>query len=311
MSLVKFTKANPCPACGGWFHAGSSGEACAGGVPEGDPTTIYCSVRPNSYPSTSGRTWRYLLDGPYEFAPEQRAGRRAHHPIPEGWQRTAVYAYEAEEFGELVTKFYVARFESPDGTPDSEGRTKTFRPVKSRRGPVCGLPPWQRVPYRLPDLQRAVREGRPVFVCEGEKDCDNGAARFPEAAFTCNPGGGHTWLTLDAVRAEIARLRPGVQHDERVTQIYDGAVKVAADALDRASRAEGDDALRELQAGIAALRLARDASAMGGAPVNPSAQDADRAAGDAGLEKRLRSLVKQLRKAKGDGDGAEVHGDAG
>jgi hypothetical protein len=47
-----------------------------------------------------------------------------------------------------------------------------------------------RIPYRLPELMRATSDV-PVFICEGEKDCDN-LAGFGLIA-TTNPGGAGKW----------------------------------------------------------------------------------------------------------------------
>lgn len=49
-----------------------------------------------------------------------------------------------------------------------------------------------RVPYRLPTLMHAPSDV-PVFICEGEKDCDALTARGLVA--TTNPGGAEKWLT--------------------------------------------------------------------------------------------------------------------
>ena len=49
----------------------------------------------------------------------------------------------------------------------------------------------ERVLYRLPDVAAAVRQGRVVFVVEGEKDAD-ALARLGLAA-TTNVGGAGKW----------------------------------------------------------------------------------------------------------------------
>lgn len=49
--------------------------------------------------------------------------------------------------------------------------------------------------YHLPDVLQAIREGKPVFVCEGEKDCDN-MAKLGYVA-TTNPMGAGKWHAAD------------------------------------------------------------------------------------------------------------------
>ena len=49
--------------------------------------------------------------------------------------------------------------------------------------------------YRLPEVLQAIREGKPVFICEGEKDCDN-MAKLGYVA-TTNPMGAGKWHIAD------------------------------------------------------------------------------------------------------------------
>jgi putative DNA primase/helicase len=90
------------------------------------------------------------------------------------------YAYETAR-GELM--FEVVRFEPKD-----------FR--QRRRGPagewIWDLKGVARVLYRLPQLLEAVRDGRTVCICEGEKDADNIRERLGFPATTC-PGGAGKW----------------------------------------------------------------------------------------------------------------------
>ena len=69
---------------------------------------------------------------------------------------------------------------------------KSFR----QRRPEGGDWAWkldgvERVPYRLPEVLEAVRNGITVFVTEGEKDADALVARGKVA--TCHPGGAGKW----------------------------------------------------------------------------------------------------------------------
>jgi 5S rRNA maturation endonuclease (ribonuclease M5) len=54
-----------------------------------------------------------------------------------------------------------------------------------------GMDGVRRVPYRLPEVIDAVRQGRPVFIVEGEKDVNNLVKIGLDA--TCNPGGAGKW----------------------------------------------------------------------------------------------------------------------
>jgi 5S rRNA maturation endonuclease (ribonuclease M5) len=56
------------------------------------------------------------------------------------------------------------------------------------------------VPYRLPELLKAVRDGRHVFVVEGEKDVDT--LRSHGLVATCNPGG------AEVGKAGIGKWKP-------------------------------------------------------------------------------------------------------
>ena len=55
---------------------------------------------------------------------------------------------------------------------------------------VRHFPECPRVPYRLPELVRAVAEGKTIWIPEGEKDVDK---LRPGLAATCNPGGASKW----------------------------------------------------------------------------------------------------------------------
>ena len=72
---------------------------------------------------------------------------------------------------------------------------KTQKAFQQRRPDGSGGWIWnmrgvQRVPYRLPELLRAAPHA-PVFVCEGEKDCD--ALHERGLIATTNPGGAGKW----------------------------------------------------------------------------------------------------------------------
>lgn len=103
------------------------------------------------------------------------------------FKQTATYDY-VDEKGTLI--YQVVRLESGGLGRDGK-REKTFRqrrPDPSDRSgwtwKVAGVKP---LPYRLPELLRAVRDGEIVFVVEGEKAVE--ALRLRGAVATCNSGG--------------------------------------------------------------------------------------------------------------------------
>lgn len=99
-----------------------------------------------------------------------------------------IYTYTDEEGKPL---FEVCRFEK---TEDGK-RTKTFRqrhqnpghPKAKRDGYVWSIEGVRNVVYRLPEVLQAIKDGRTVYVVEGEKDADTMA----DLGFcaTTNPGG--------------------------------------------------------------------------------------------------------------------------
>ena len=107
----------------------------------------------------------------------------------------AVYSYEDAGGREV---FQVCRYYY---TTASGKREKTFRqrrhapgdPHANRQGYVMSVPNELRdsTLYRLPQLLAAIRDGRPVYVVEGEKDVET-LERLGHTA-TCNPGGAGKW----------------------------------------------------------------------------------------------------------------------
>lgn len=88
----------------------------------------------------------------------------------------------------------------------------------------------RRVLFRLPEVLAAVREARPVFAVEGEKD----ALALVRAGFcaTCNPGGAGKWRNefSDALRgADVVVLpdadEPGRRHAAQVATSLRGVAK--------------------------------------------------------------------------------------
>jgi AAA domain len=80
-----------------------------------------------------------------------------------------------------------------------------------------------RYPYHLPQVLQAVRDGRPVYVVEGEKDAE-AVTQTGETA-TCNPGGAGKW------RDDYSRFFAGA--DVRVVQDNDAPGRAHAAAVAR------------------------------------------------------------------------------
>jgi len=73
---------------------------------------------------------------------------------------------------------------------------KTFRQHRpdGKGGWIENMEGVERVPFHLPETLAAVADGRPIYICEGEKDVL--AVEANGFAATCNPGGSskNTWL---------------------------------------------------------------------------------------------------------------------
>jgi AAA domain/Homeodomain-like domain len=92
----------------------------------------------------------------------------------------AKYDYR-DEAGRLL--FQVVRYDPKD--------FRQRRPGTEHGTWVWNLEGVRRVPYQLPDLIKAVAEGRTIHISEGEKDTDN--LRALGFAATTNPGGVKKW----------------------------------------------------------------------------------------------------------------------
>jgi putative DNA primase/helicase len=137
--------------------------------------------------STRADAYRWVCE--HSFAAAQPSGAEAGHD-GHGSRVAAVYPYVDEE-GELL--YEVVRLE-----PKRFYQRRTARegdpPDKVRDGRYAGqgaLDDVRRVPYRLPQVLEAIALGQTVFVCEGEKDCDNLWSLNCPA--TTNAGGAGKW----------------------------------------------------------------------------------------------------------------------
>ena len=123
----------------------------------------------------------------------------------------AVYHYVDEAGRALFDVCRTADKQFPQRRPD---------PV-SRTGWRWTLGDVRRVPYRLPEVIAAVRDGRTVYVAEGEKDVE--ALRAVGKVATCNPGGAGKWrveygehLREATVMVCADKDKPGQQHARTV-----------------------------------------------------------------------------------------------
>jgi len=153
---------------------------------------------------------------------------------------TAVYDY-VDEQGRLL--FQVLR------TRDKQFPCRVPDPT-AKHGYRWKLGDVRRVLYRLPKVIEAVRDGKPIWIVEGEKDVHALEARGQVA--TCNPGGAgkfrpeYAEALRDATVIVVAdKDGPGQQHARQVAAILDG---VAA-RLRIVEAAVGKDAADHLAAG--------------------------------------------------------------
>lgn len=238
----------------------------------------------------------------------------------------------------------------PDGTlrfqvlrlRDEKGN-KTFR--QRRPDPnvqsgwawtVSDLPERQRaLPYRLPEVLRAIHAGDPVWIAEGEKDVE--ALRKAGVAATCNAGGAGEgkWTSrhseyLRGADVIITRDRDeaGVRHQAIVARSLDGI----AGSVRLVEPAKGKDAADHLAAGhslnefvpleIGAVVQQREpkheeiprpaqgaASAYGGSNAGDEARHAGSSAPIGGVSEQTSTLTDEALAAIGARPPAPAEGD--
>ncbi len=133
---------------------------------------------------------------------------------------TTTYDYR-DEAGTLL--FQVVRFEP-----------KSFRQrrpdASARDGWTWKLDDTRRVLYRLPEVLAVIAAGQPVFVVEGERDCES----LTKHGFcaTCNPGGASKWqddYTTTLRDADVVLIadkdEPGRRHVQLVAGKLHGVAK--------------------------------------------------------------------------------------
>ncbi len=136
--------------------------------------------------------------------PEPPAEKAADKPKVDWAHPDAVYSYTDVNGKEL---FQVVRYPVyKDGKRDKTFRQRHYDPKDpkaNRQGYVGSVSDTLRdnTLYKMPELAAAIREGRPVYVVEGEKDVET-LLRLGHTA-TCNPGGAGKW------RSSYSRLLAG------------------------------------------------------------------------------------------------------
>lgn len=183
----------------------------------------------------------------------------------------AVYKY-TDEAGQLL--FEVIRYQPKDfrqRRPDGEGDWS------------WKLGDTRRVLYHLPELIAGVAAGKPVYVCEGEKDVE--ALRKAGVIATCNPHGAGKWKPeygefLRGADVTIVQDRdePGRQHVAAVAaslaplaasvRIVEAAV--GKDASDHLTAGRTLDEFIHVDGSVAAVPAGEQASALSRGPSAPS-----------------------------------------
>ena len=150
----------------------------------------------------------------------RREGLMAQPPVVSHTKPRIIKVYDyTDETGEIL--FQVIRYEPKDfrqRRPDGRG------------GWIWNLQDARRVPYRLPELVKAVAAGEIVYIPEGEKDVDN--LHAIGLAATTNPGGIKKWRDeySEYLRGADVVVLPdnhteGREHGEQVAASLRGVAK--------------------------------------------------------------------------------------
>jgi putative DNA primase/helicase len=152
------------------------------------------------------------------FLPSENGRRNGHHADPPPWDRpiAARYPY-TDERGQLL--YEVVRF----------GDVKGFMPRRpnGKGGFTWDLRGVRMVLYRLPEVLGAIADHKPVYLPEGEKDCDN--LRAVGLFATTNQAGAEKWrdaYTESLRNAHVVLLPdndpPGMRHVHKVAAAMQG-----------------------------------------------------------------------------------------
>lgn len=209
----RFSKANPCPICSGFDQAArGKGVRCHGFLSD-DGRWANCSRddHAGALPGNSDSgTYGHRVAGPC-LCGAQHSAASPSAVLEKRGDPLAVYPY-CDESGALlfeVCRFYPKRF--------------LQRRYDAAGGMHWNLEDARRVLYRLPEMLKATREGRTVYLVEGEQDSDALASLGLTA--TTNPQGAGKWSD-DYTRALSAARRVVILPDND-TAGRDHAQKVA------------------------------------------------------------------------------------
>lgn len=183
--LQRFSRRNPCPICGGHPELPPGKGIRCFGFRSSDGLYAHCTREEHAGRIEQDRdsaAFPHRLEGACGCGREHGlppALRSAESSRPERRQIDATFDY-VDETGKLL--YEVVRW-APKGfaqrRPDGDG------------GFVWNLNGTRRVPYRLPQVRKAVEAGGTVYVAEGEK-CVAALESIGLTA-TCNPGGAGKW----------------------------------------------------------------------------------------------------------------------
>jgi len=142
--------------------------------------------------TVAGMTVHTVEKDPAQDGGEKKAGD-AGELVPDWDHPDRIYSYTDENGQEL---FQVVRLHYKDGKPGKTFRQRVHDPANpkaNRQGYVNSVPAEIRdtTLYRLPNVLRAIADGKHVYVVEGEKDVET-LERLGFTA-TCNPGGAGKW----------------------------------------------------------------------------------------------------------------------
>jgi hypothetical protein len=180
----RFTKAHPCPICGGHdAKERGAGERCYGFM-SSDGEWSHCSREEYAgsidlNPKTEG--FPHKLTGECKCGTQHGPDNNVTKLHPKSRKGRIVKTYDyTDEIGELL--FQTVRYEDP----------KDFR---QRRPNGSGGWEWnltgvRRVLYHLPELLKADKDTT-IYLCEGEKDVDR--LREEDLVATTNPMGAKKW----------------------------------------------------------------------------------------------------------------------
>ncbi len=224
----RFTAANPCPICDGHkdmpLHVGIR---CYGYMAR-DGRGAICTRVESGRAAGDTNGWWHPID-------EARATQTPKTPIARSAEIEDVYIYR-DEGG--APRFEVVRYlgkQFRQRTPDGQ----------------WGIGGVELVPYKLPELIRAVANRETIYVVEGEKDVHS--VERAGGVATCNPGGAGSWKDEFSRYLEGADVIVVADNDGGTGLTHAHAVRRSLLPVARSvvivQAAEGKDATDHLAAG--------------------------------------------------------------